>query len=204
MVTTLSFLLNFFSYEFWLNYALVASKSLALSLGFIPNTVSLHRNKTSLLISGSLGNGVYLDTWASWKPGSLFSHVATALLFLVSRSSALGIVPPLFDANSSLHPAGPHSTAGSGWPMFLCQTKSSISNTAGPVFLTLVSGWSQIYADKLEIWVWANRVWGDIGGWNTHFAMHGHKMDNILSSKGNPFLSFFSSLFLFPLAEKQG
>lgn len=74
-----------------------------------------------------------------------------------------------------------------------CARLSSLSNMAGPVFL--VSGQAQIYTDKLEVWVWKNRVRADICGCNIIHQISpctDHKMHNILPSKGSTFLSFLS------------
>lgn len=125
---------------------MAANKSLALALGVIPNTVSL-RKKTQNKASYIWLTGVGLDTWASGKPGALFSHVAAISSLRISPLSALGLVPLPFHANCSWHPAGPHSTAGSGSSMFSCQTKSSLSNIAGPIFLFGLRTGSNLYRE---------------------------------------------------------
>lgn len=101
------------------------------------------KDKTKLLIYGSLGL-----IWIHGHPESLALFSAMWPLFsslLISPISAVGLVPPLFHANCSLHPAGPHSPAGSSSSMFSCQTKSSISNIAGPIFFYGLGAGSTLY-----------------------------------------------------------
>lgn len=139
--------LKFFFYEFWLNYTMAAHKSLALALGVMPNTVSLRKttqkHKTKLLIYGSPGL-----VWIHGHPESLALFWAMWPWFsslLISPISALGLVPPLFHANCSLYPAGPHATAGSSSSRFSCQIKSSVSNITGPIFLSALRTGSHSY-----------------------------------------------------------
>lgn len=127
-------LLNSFSYEFWLNYAMVLAKTLhwlwasyrilCLYVEMKQNFLYLDHGGMGLIcIHGNPENLAFSS--AMWP---------LVLLPLVSPVSALGLVPPSLPASSSSVPAGPNAKAGPGCIMFSCQAVFSFQY--GPVFIS--------------------------------------------------------------------
>lgn len=165
-----------------------------LDLGFIPNTVFMYKqNKTSYIwIIGKWG---WLDKGESWKPGFLFSHVATCSPpFCLASSLLWELVPPLFHASSSLDPAGPNSTGSSGCSMPLCQTKSSMPNMLAPSSFLISGQTSNLCRYTANLGV-DKQIWGKylrLHCNSLNLARHCSYDGITIFSNGNPFLSFLS------------
>lgn len=172
---------------------MAANKSLSLALGIIPNTVSLRKkqNKTKLLIDGSLGL-----VWIHGHPESLALFSAMWPLFsslLISLSLLWVWCHRCFMPTAPCIQLALTLLLAPALPCFRARLSLLFPTSLAPSPF-LVSGQAQIHTDKLEVWVWRNKVWADIHGCNTihqFLPCPGHRMDNILSSKGNSFLSLY-------------
>lgn len=170
---------------------MAANKSLALALGFIPNTVSLRKKtKQNFLYMGHWGWFGYMGNrkaWRSFQPCGRYSPPfwsALSLLWDWCHHCFMPIAPCIQLALTLL--------LALALPCVRARLNLLFPTSLAPSSF-LVSGQAQIYADKLEVWVWGNRVWADIRGCNIihqFLPCTGRKIHNILSSKGNSFLSF--------------
>lgn len=179
-------------YEFWLNYTMAANKSLALALGFLPNTVSLRKKtKQNFLYMDHWGWFGYMGirkAWRSFQPCGRYSPPfwsALSLLWDWCHPCFMPIAPCIQLALTLL--------LAPALPCFRARLSLLFPTSLAPSSF-LVSRQAQLYTDQLEVWVWRNRVWADIRGYNIihqFLPCTGHQMDNSLSSKGNSFLSFW-------------